>query len=91
MKEEKDETIKYLFDPMYLSSFCGIINQNSIVEDDLKQLKIFDEVRKKEYYISEITCYFNKFVNSLEIEYTNKITKKKVSVKHAGKISKFIY
>lgn len=91
MKEEKDETIKYLFDPIYLSAFCGLKKQNSKVEDDLRILKIFDEVGKKEYYISEINCYFNKYVNYLEVEYTNKITKQKMSIKHAGNISKFYY
>lgn len=91
MKEEKDETIKYLFDPIYLSNYYGSQSSypNTKIEDDLKSLEIFDQVRKKEFFISGINCYYNKYINSLEIEYTNKISKKKLLIKHRGKISNF--
>lgn len=88
LKEEKDETIKYLVDPVYLSPLNGINNPKTIIEDDLLKLKILNEVKRKEYYISEINCYYHKYINYLEIEYTNKFNNKKAWNIHSGKLSK---
>lgn len=61
-----------------------------MIEDELRSLNILDSVRKREYFISEIVCYYSKFINFLEIEYTNKKNFNKIKFCHSGKDSKLI-
>jgi len=89
LQEEKDETIKFIFDPVYLSSQIGFINPNSRVEDQIRCLSILEEVRKRLYFISEITCYYSKYLNYFEVEYTSKISGKKLRYVNLGKESIF--
>lgn len=88
LQEEKDETIKFIFDPVYLSSHLGFLNPNSKVEDQISCLAILNEVRRREYFISEITCYYSKYLNYLEVEYTSKLGGKKLRYVNLGKDSK---
>jgi hypothetical protein len=89
LQEEKDESIKFIFDPVYLSSQLGFLNPNSRLEDQLRCLGILNEVRKRQYFISEITCYYSKYLNYFEVEYTSKLEGKRIRYVNLGKESKF--
>jgi hypothetical protein len=67
----------------------GFLNENAKIEDQLKNMNIFENVKKREYFISEIVVYFHKYINYLEVEYTNKKNGSKIRYLHMGKESIF--
>lgn len=67
----------------------GRIDQKVLVEDDLISLGIYSESKKGQYFISEITCYYDRHINCLEIEYTDTQTEKIVRSAHTGSDSKY--
>lgn len=83
--------MKFMFDPIYLSSNIGYINPKAKIEDELRNLSIIDNVRNKEYFISEVTCYYARYINYIEIEYTSKLTGNKLRYLHLGKESIFCF
>jgi hypothetical protein len=77
-------------DPVYLSQRFGEITKSTSLRDDLINLNIYDGVKQGDVYISEIVCYYNIFINSLEIEYTNKCTMDRFRSAHSCQTSKNI-
>lgn len=75
------------FDPIYLSATYGKIDAYTTVNNDLENLNIF----KKPFYISEITVYYDKFINYIEVEYTHAMTGEKLKSVHSGTESKLLF
>jgi len=71
-------------DPIYLSQRYGVLFKNTSIRDDLINLNIFESVKRGDIYISEIICYYDKYINSIEIEYTDKYNSDKWRSVHSG-------
>jgi len=77
-------------DPIYLSPRYGRFDSFTTFEDDLIKKNIFQQVKDGDIYISEVTIYYDKSINDIETEYTNKKTKEKFKATHIGTDSKLI-
>ena len=82
----------YFVEPMYLSPRYGTIDANTFVIDDLTKMKLLNDIQSNDpWYISEIAVYFDKMINCVEVEYTNRKSLVKVKSCHMGNESKEIY
>lgn len=69
--------------PLYLSEIYGTITKETNFNDDLEKFGIFEEIKKGEMYLNEISLYFDgKKITRIDTEYTNKITDIKRRNKH---------
>jgi hypothetical protein len=91
LKDTTYETYLLNVEPVYLSDKYGKIDPYTTILDDLEFLRISQSVKDGEIYISEITCYFDKFINCLEIEYTNRRTEEKYKANHTGTESNTLF
>jgi hypothetical protein len=81
----------YKVEPTYLSPRFGKVDKRIFINDDLISLNIYDSLQNNEYYISEIVCYYDKYINCLEVEYTNLSDNSTLRSSHVGSLSKYYF
>lgn len=72
------------------SSCFGKENEKTLIEDDYNNIVNRFKRQIDDYYISSLTVYYEKFVNSIEIEYVNKFNDEKLKLSHSGLESKIV-
>jgi len=82
------ESRLYIIEPIFLTPRYGKIDCYTVIEDDLYKLNIFQLVKKGEIFLSEIVIYYDKHINSIDVEYTNRKTGEKYKSAHCGTLSK---
>ena len=71
-------------EPIYLTKSYGKTDSYTIVDDDLIKLNLYNLAKEGIIYISEIIIFFDKFINSFDIEYTNRHSGEKFKAIHCG-------
>jgi hypothetical protein len=82
------ESRLYNIDPIFLTARYGRVDAYTTLEDNLQKFNLLQLAKDGEVYISDISVYYDKFINAIEIEYTNKKTGDKVKSTHVGSESK---
>ena len=78
----------YFVEPMYLSPRYGKVDCNTIIVDDLVKLNILNDMKSNNpWFISEICVFYEKTINTIEVEYTNRKSLNKLKSYHFGKES----
>jgi len=78
------ESRLYNIDPIFLTPRYGKVDSFTTVEDDLLKYNLYQLAKDGEVYISDISVYYEKYINSFEVEYTNKKTGEKIKSLHVG-------
>jgi hypothetical protein len=78
-----------LIDPIFVTTTYGRFDDTTNVDDDLKKHLIYELAKERVVYISEVNVYYDKYLHSIEVEYTNRRTRDKIKVQHNGTDSIF--